>query len=210
MGMLGAIKLVPFELATGLTGKGTTMGILQDNVRQMTTPPADQALSAQIPPSPSPEGVSPAQAGQPSPPPTPQVNVPEGEWEDRVVLAAQKILYEEGSGDQMINQITQGDPIQAIANTTVTLVTSIDDKLGGQIPEDDILPAAVRIMENVAELRSQATGEELTEDIQKQAVFTMIGQLSEEYGVTPEQAQEFAGSFSEEEVAAANQQFGSA
>ena len=108
----------------------------------------------------------------------------------------------------MVQGLTEGDAPAAIAQTTASLITGIDDKLGGNIPEEDILPAAMRVLERVIELRDTATGQPTTEQETQQAMATMIKTLAQEYGVTQEQAQAFVAEYDQADIDSAGQTFG--
>lgn len=154
----------------------------------------------------SPQGMSAPQAPTKAPP-SAGGNVPEDEWVDRVVVAAGEALYSEKQGG-VAESIARGDAPTATANVTVALVASIDDQLGGQIPEEDVLPAAAQVLELVIELREATTGSKLSEQEVQQANLAMVQGLAEEYGTAPEQMQEFLGEFDQADIDTATQMFG--
>lgn len=183
------------------------MGTLLDSVQAN---PVTGTQPAEVPTQPM-AAPAPMSGGQPmaaAPENQPESN--DGDWSDKVADAAAKILYDEKSNKQIMQSIVKGDPVDSVARTTSDLIVAIDDKLDGAVPEEDILPAAVQALERVIELRERATGEELTDTQIQQATQRMVSSLAEQYGTTPEQAQEFANEFSEEDVNKVNQMFGGA
>ena len=177
------------------------MGMIQDAVQQET--------NAQVPPvQPGGQPMGPPQAAPQQAAPT--QNVPEGEWEDRVVAAAQSILYDDKSSQAMVQNISGADGVTAVAQATTSLITGIDDKLGGQIPEEDIFPAAVRVLDSVIEIRDAATGQEMSEQESQQALAALIKSLAQEYGATQADAQAFIAEYDQADIDSANQAFGGA
>jgi len=129
-------------------------------------------------------------------------------WTDKVVMAAESLLYDKQSADSLSKSYSSGDPAEAISRAAVSLITSIDDKLGGKIPEESIFPAAVQVMDRSAELREAETGETINNQQMQQASLNLVKGLAQEYGTTPEQAQAFVNEQNQEDVKTATQTFG--
>ncbi len=131
----------------------------------------------------------------------------EGEASDedieRVVIAAQHVLYDEQTHDSIMKtlQTSAKDPAQAIANVTTNIVTQLDEQAGNEIPGDAILPAAAHIIPLVAELGEKAGLFKADEQVQSKAMGQVFADLGEHYGVSEEDMAEIQQILSEEQGA---------
>jgi len=157
--------------------------------------PAQGAQGA--PPAAGNPGGQPAAAGGDPNAPTPE----EQQAYDGVVMAASEVMYGEMSAE-IIKMLEMGkeNPPQAIAQAAVTVLVQLDEQSGGSIPETVIVPAAVEIAELMAELADSKGLFPVDEDIIQVAGQYLIELISEEYGVSPEEVQEFMASIPPEEA----------
>lgn len=96
---------------------------------------------------------------------------------DRVVTAAGQVIYKDDkSHGSIMNMLKSGkdDPAQTLAQVTATIILQLDEKAGGNIPEEVILPASLEILTLVAELAEKSGAFTAGEDVQGQAVGGML------------------------------------
>jgi len=111
---------------------------------------------------------------------------------EKVVLSAQKILYDKEANKWVMKMLSTGvKPSEAVSSVVALLIKEIDDRNNGAIPETVILPAAMEIMDFVAELAETAGLFELTADMADEATKMLVTNLGEHYGVNPEEIQQF-------------------
>ena len=128
----------------------------------------------------------------------------EQEAVDRLVLAARKILFENKETRSRVEaRLEQGEENleETIANETVMIVTGIDEKSKGTIPEVAILPAAGQILMEVSEM-AKALGLSIDQNVMSHAWQIAEMKLAEQYGVEPREAQELMDSLGQEQVQA--------
>jgi hypothetical protein len=122
---------------------------------------------------------------------------------EKVVLAGQTALFEnEKTKKLIVNQLKSGadNPAQAIADAVVTLMTQLDEKSGGQIPEAVILPAAGTMIEEVSEL-ALAHGDlfDVDQNMMTEANQLMVLGVAEQYGMDPQEIQALVDSVPQEQ-----------
>jgi|GEM_PF-5754713 len=79
-------------------------------------------------------------------------------------MAAKKILYDDKANAQVLESIqagAQNDPYRAVAQSAFLLMADLDSRSGGKIPPEDLIPAAITIMEEVALMATMAGAVEL-------------------------------------------------
>ncbi len=109
---------------------------------------------------------------------------------EKIVLAASEILYDEKSSRGVTKMLKAGDdPARSIANVTVMIMTQLDEKSGGTIPEEVILPAATEVVELVAELGVAQKIFEVDEAMVNRAAQLMVVSMADEYNVEMEDIQ---------------------
>mgnify|MGYP001599763659 CR=1 FL=1 len=106
----------------------------------------------------------------------------------RVVLACLKIIYDQSTHQGIVNMLAQGknDPSQSLADTTTLLITQVDKKSGGKVPETVILPAAADVLGELGNLAAKAGIFQVDERTAAQAMQKTIMSLAEQYGVDPQ------------------------
>ncbi len=103
---------------------------------------------------------------------------------DEVLMAAEGELYGESHDDfvTMLRELS-ADPPAAIAQVTVLLLTTLDDAVNGQIPEEVILPAGAEITERVGNLANETGAFKVDQNIIGAAGQKVLIGLAEQYGV---------------------------
>lgn len=162
---------------------------------------------------------APQQVPQEQPQPQPSI-APTGEGEvsdesqdiyDRVVTAGMKVLYEDENTKQQIVSRLQADsdnPAKTLADTVTMLMIQLDQQAGGKIPEDVIIPAAVELLEQTADIAESLDIVPIDNAIMNHAAQLMMVSIAEEYGTTPEEIQEVMNSMSTDELTAIEQEQG--
>lgn len=169
--------------------------------------PQEQGQPAGSQDSPADQGgadLSQQEAGQPS------------EQQMKLEMAAKKVLYDEKSNAQVLESIKSGaanDPYRAVAQSAFVLMADLDQRSGGKIPPEDLIPAAMTIMEEVALMAVTAgavdiPGVTMGEDNSPMIQEDTLGRLAQnlvaiaiENGVIdPEDIQGMASEYSEEEL----------
>ena len=132
--------------------------------------------------------------------------------------AGKTILYDDKSNQAILKNLQGGaeDPYRAVAQTAFMLVVDLDKRSGGKLPEEDLVPAAITIMNEIAliatmsgsvELPGVTMDEQTNQPILDDAVEGKLIQnlvvLALENGViSPEQIQELANDMGDEELQA--------
>lgn len=134
-----------------------------------------------------------------------QQAAPEATDEDveRVVLGAKSVLFEDATHDGIVKMLQSGaaDPANALARVTTHVITQLDEAAGGKIPDDAILPAAVEILPEVAELAQKSGAFQADDEVMGQAFGKML-QMFEDHGwITDEDKAEMQQILAEQEGA---------
>lgn len=105
----------------------------------------------------------------------------------KFTLAAQQILYEGDAGDKIAEQLAKAkDGATALSEIAYELVTVIDEKSGGMLPDELLAPAAFDVLGMVAEI-AQAVGQPVTGINVAHAAKLMIGKYLQENGATDDE-----------------------
>lgn len=164
-------------------------GILNEQVQQA---PGDEVEA------PADEGLDPAQTGTES---------AEASDEDveRVVLAAQEVLYDERTHKSIVSMLgaMADEPAKALAKVTTDLLVQLDEEAGGEIPDDAILPAAIQILPEISELAQKSGVFEVNDEVMGQAVGEMFLLMEQQGWVTEEDKAEIQQILAEQEGAQA-------
>jgi len=147
--------------------------------------------------SPEPTGAAPNSSGAAG---GEQVNPQQQNAYDRVVLAGLKIFYDQSTHAGIVNMLRNGEPSEALANTMTNIMLQLDQKSGGKIPEEVILPAAAELLDELAQLAGKSGVFQPDERILGNAMQRMVMSLAEQYGATPEEVQQLMQSVPKEEV----------
>lgn len=119
---------------------------------------------------------------------------------DKVVESAKQLLYSDGTRDTMLKRLTQSSVDDAVPALVVMLVRSVDAKLNDALPDESLMPAAVNILEDVVDFYEKATKKKIDDGTLQKIANSTVRKLAEEYGTTPDMAQEFIGSMSPEDM----------
>jgi hypothetical protein len=136
----------------------------------------------------------------------------EQEAYDRVVMAAQSIIYDEEQSQNIVKMLKKNpaNPGEAVGDTTAMLIQQIDEKSGGQIPEEVILPAAFEVMSDLIEMGEESGALDMGgEQDYVSAWHATVGQVMTAYGATQEDIETLMAEYGEDDVMgeAVNAQF---
>ena len=130
----------------------------------------------------------------------------EQEAYNKVVTAGLNILYaNETTQANVVKQLRAGadDPARSLAQFAVMIVNTLDEKSGGQIPEDVIFPASVEFLEELAELANESGAMKVNQNIVDKASQALVYELSKVYQVSEQEVEQFMQSVPEEDQKAA-------
>lgn len=146
-------------------------------------------------------------AGAPAPeraqPPMPEQQMPAGEMAEgegpdpdadpgynQAMEFAMEAMYGQGAAKNMAKSLkTGGDPVDSLANTAYEVVSVVDERTDGVIPDELLVLFASRILEEVAEIAEAAGVQVRPSDIAlalKQMILRFLG----EQGVDTTQLQQ--------------------
>ena len=157
-----------------------------------------------------PQGPQPGPAAQQAAQQVPQTNATPEEQAayDQVVLAGLRTLYMkgdkagEGTHEQVMEMIRAGaNPPQTVARITSIIIKEIDQQMNNAIPESVILPAAMEIMDAVAEMAAAAGAFDLDANAAEIAVDILVTDLAEAYNVSIDEVRALLDQFDDEELA---------
>jgi hypothetical protein len=119
---------------------------------------------------------------------------------EKGVVAIMRVLYDSNAADPIVESIVNagGDP-DSIAKATLSLMQSIDERTGGQIPETVLAPLATEALTQIVEL-VEAAGVEVGGRGIAQALQIMLLDFMTEYGADPAQIKEALASVDTEAV----------
>jgi hypothetical protein len=118
---------------------------------------------------------------------------------ERVIHAAMKIIYSDEASETLIKMLKSQskNPGAALAMVAHQIIAQLDEKMGGAMEEDIIVPASEEILVLVMELAEAAKLFPIDENVQRQAEDELVRLLSETYGPPDE---EYMASYSEDEI----------
>lgn len=119
-----------------------------------------------------------------------QASPEEQEAFERIGLAVQKILYEDGVHEQIMQMLQAGldTPAETLAQTAMMLFKRVDEEAGGKIPESVIIQGAIQVMEMLADMLKDTGTMEVDEQTMTKAAQLMIAQIIKMYDIDPEDA----------------------
>ena len=135
--------------------------------------------------------MTPEQMQQPQAQPGPAAPTPRpmSQAFERVVLAAQKVLYTKPSSDAVIKMLRSGEPAQAIAQTTLFVMKVLFDESKEKIPPPVMVPSAKAVLFLLSELAG-AAGVQVNEQVSQQAEGLVVQSLEKRFGGEQAAAQE--------------------
>ena len=123
---------------------------------------------------------------------TEQSTPEEQDFYERIVLAGDKIIFgDEKARSAIVKKlkVDAKEPAKALADATSLLIIQLDEQTGSTIPEAVVLPAATELLEHMAELADSLGLFPIDDAVANHAGQIMVGNLSEAYGMTPEDMQ---------------------
>lgn len=121
---------------------------------------------------------------------------------EKVVLAGAKVLYDDQTHDAIMQTLQAGkdNPARALSNVVSNIITQLNEKAGGKIPQQVILPAASELLSMVTEL-AEASGLFQPDDkITDSAYMGIVKSMIEKYPPPPEDVNNFLNSLNEEDI----------
>lgn len=116
---------------------------------------------------------------------------------------AMEVLYKQGAARDVAKSLASGhDPVETLANTAYEMVTVIDEKTNGSVPDELLVSLATQILSEVAEI-GEAAGLKIDGDTIAQAMQQMLIRYLTEHGVDPSQLQQAMGQVDTKEVGSA-------
>jgi hypothetical protein len=127
---------------------------------------------------------------------------------EQVVLSGMKVLYDEATHGTVMEMLSKGadDPAQTLSNIVTLVITEVDDRNNGAIPETVILPAAMELMDAVTELAEVAGLFEVTPDIAETATHMLLAKMGDHYGIDQASIEQFMASIPPDQIAAAGEE----
>ncbi len=123
---------------------------------------------------------------------TEQSTPEEQDFYERIVLAGDKIIFgNEKARESIVKKLKLDakEPAKSLADATSLLMVQLDEQTGSTIPETVILPAAAELLEHVIELADSLGLFPIDDAVVNRAGQLMVSNLSEAYGVQPEDLQ---------------------
>lgn len=123
---------------------------------------------------------------------------------DKVVLAALQFIHDEKTHPAVVKSLKDlaADPAAAIGTTAFNILIALDEKSGGQIPGEVLVPAALEIMNEVAELARAMKLFQVDEALLAKGVQNMVALAIERGVISPEDVEALMGEMAPEEVEA--------
>ena len=133
----------------------------------------------------------------------------EQEIYDSAMSMVSEIIYANDESHQAIVESLSGDDIAyKVADSTVMLLSKIEETFQGNYPEDLIIITADEISDLLLELGGEAGNYEYTEELSKETKVLLIDLLGEEYGADPADIEEALGDITSDDVSNVNKEFG--
>lgn len=121
----------------------------------------------------------------------------------RVVEAGRTILYDEKGFQAVMQQLQSADdPAAVLADVVYTLMVTLDEKSGATIPEDALIPAAVVLLEELAQLANDAGVMQVDEDTVARAMQELVALAIENGVIDAEEIEALRAEYSDEELQA--------
>tara|TARA_R110002096_G_C14661910_1_gene728359 strand:+ start:44281 stop:44895 length:615 start_codon:yes stop_codon:yes gene_type:complete len=121
-----------------------------------------------------------------------QATAEEQDAYEKVVLAGDKIIFGDTKAREAVVKqlkVSAREPAKALADATALLVIQLDEQAGKSVPEAVILPAAIELLEHMAELADSLQLFQMDDAVVNRAGQIMVGNLGEAYGMQPEDMQ---------------------
>ena len=121
---------------------------------------------------------------------------------EKVVLAGQKLIYSDDYNDTILESLKNGadDAPEAIAHATFVAMQALDEASGGKLPEDAIVPAAIKLLEEVAIIGKESGTVQVDGNTLPQAQQRLVAMAIEAGIIDPQDIQDLIESMDPAEV----------
>ena len=128
---------------------------------------------------------------------------------ERTVLAAQKILYTDESGDAVMNVVkSAATPEDGIAEAASMVMLQIDEASGMQVPEDVIIPVSQEIVAELVDMSNEAGLAEIDTPTAERIMSKVVTDLMQAYGTTEEEMMAYLNEIGEDNARTMLQEMG--
>jgi hypothetical protein len=107
---------------------------------------------------------------------------------DQAMTFAMEVLYKQKAAINIADSLKSGDPVESLANTAYEVVSIVDERTDGAVPDELLVLFATRILEEVAEI-AEAAGVEVKPSTVAQALKQMILRYLGEQGIDARELQ---------------------
>lgn len=120
---------------------------------------------------------------------------------ERTKLAAEKILYTEKTGDELMKMVsTANTPEDGIAEVASMVVLQVDEASGMRVPEQVILPVAQEVVADLVEMTNEAGIGEIDNATAQRIMSKVTTDLMEAYGTGEQEMTGFVNEIGEEQA----------
>lgn len=126
---------------------------------------------------------------------------------EKAVDASLLLFYSDKTHDKWNELLDSNDRPGSLALVSALLVETVDHRSGDNMPEDVILPAAIAVLEDVAEYFGKRDDQPFTQNELAKAVGLMMHKLAQDYGTTEEQMREALAEVDQDELQQAAEHF---
>ena len=114
---------------------------------------------------------------------------------DQVILSAGKVLYEDETYPQVEKMLQSApSPAEGISAVSVMVLNGLDEKSGGKLPDEVLLPALGGIVELVAELADAKQIFPVDEAVMNRAGQIAFSEIMSDFDITDEEVKMFMDS----------------
>jgi hypothetical protein len=110
---------------------------------------------------------------------------------ERVVIGGMNVLYDDATHKDVMKMLDSADPATTLGELVALIISEIDQRNDGRIPDTVILPAAMEIMDAAAELAQTAGLFKVDANMAETAVQILVARLTSVYGIDEDMAKQF-------------------
>jgi len=120
----------------------------------------------------------------------------------KVYLAGVKMLYDDKAHQHVVAELQSmaDNPPYAIASTAFSLMQTLDEKSGGKIPGEALIPAAIDLLDDVGKIARGSQAVPVDSNTLPQALQYLVAIAVEAGVIDGQEIQELIGEMPEEEV----------
>lgn len=126
---------------------------------------------------------------------------------ERAVDASLLLFYGDKMHKKWDELLDSNDRPGSLALVSALLVETVDHRSGGNMPEDVVLPAALAVLQDVAEYFGKRDNQPFAQEEITKAVGMMMHKLAQDYGTTEKQMEEALAEVGQDELRQAAQHF---